>query len=178
MIQGLHTSIRTAELDDLGMLSQFYDPERPRSLYLDRRCEVYCPTKDELREMLTRPDVRASLGFLVVEDAEGVIRGFCALRGITQEAALADMLLGFLAPLDFATPVAEETFAYLKRRVFTELRLEKLMARCLDFESEYRQFLMQQGFTSDGVQREVVYAMGAYHDLESFTLVKQPERTD
>jgi len=175
MITGQHSTIRSAELDDLHSLRALYAPDPPRSLHLDRRRELYIPTSDELRETINRPEVRLGFGLLAIEDREGNVRGFCALRGISQEAGYAEAYLAFIDLDDLATPMAEEVFQYLRRRAFVELRLNKLVAFSLDLETQWRAFLVHHGFTSDGVQREMVYTMGAYHDVESFTLAKQPE---
>ena len=43
----------------------------------------------------------------------------------------------------------------------------------LDTEATYRNLLMAKGFESNGIQREVVYTKGVWHDLEILSLFRE-----
>lgn len=169
MIQGTYTYIRTTDPDDAPALYGLYDMRRPRAALLDMRREPLMPTRDELREMLGRKEA-ARGAFFTIEDRTGAIIGFCGVRGASLEARFAEATLMMCRESDCATPEADEALAFLRSRGFEWLRLHKLVAHCLDRESELRGALMRHGFVSEGVQREVLYAAGRRHNLEVLSL--------
>jgi len=177
MITGEHGVIRSAEVDDLYELQRLYDPDRPRSVFLDRRRELHYPTSDELRDMLTRREIRALNPFLAVEDPTGMVRGFCMIRGITTEGSYCELFLGFLEEGDYGSPLAAEALRYLLGKAFHDHRLNKIMGHCLDTESELRRLLVAHGFESDGVQRDMVFTLGRYHDLETLSRFREAGET-
>ncbi len=172
MITGAHSIIRTAEADDAAFLRRLYDPDRPRAALLDRRREPLTPTLDELREVLggRTKGRQAPSEFLAVEDTTGSVVGFCTMRTSKQERNYAQFVLMLFEEDAYDSPLAEETLAFLKFRAFQELKLNKATAHCLDCESGFRNLLVRNGFESDGVQREVLFTRGRWHNVESMTL--------
>ncbi len=182
MITGDFAVIRSAEPDDAFALWRLYDPGHPRSFLLGPAREVMIPTIDELREMLGRRDIVQG-AFFAVEDTTGEVCGCCVLRGAKSEAGYAEMVLVFGDDRHYETPLAEEVFQFILRTALVEKKLNKLQAHCIVTEQAYRKFLAERGFTSDGIQRDMVYTKGRYFDLESLTLfsdeglkrLKEPE---
>lgn len=168
MITGEYTVIRLAEADDALELKRLYDPSCPRSALLDRRREITYPTVHELREGLARKD-KPSGALYAVEDKTGQIRGFCALRGAAPELAYGEVILPLFAQEDYESPLAAEVMDYLCRLAFADKRLNKIISHCLDHEGAYRELLIQKGFGSNGIQRDVVWAAGRYHHVETLT---------
>ncbi len=177
MIRGEHAVVRAADLDDAPSLWCLYDTSRPRSFLLGPAREVLVPTRDELEQLLARKDVHADI-FFVVEDLTGEIRGGCLLRGGLQGSFYSEVALAFADDADYETPIAEEVFAFLRHRAFVERKANKIMAHCIETETEYRAFLDRQGFQSDGVQRDMVFTLGRYFDLESLSLFPEPTEED
>ncbi|NIA13391.1 MAG: GNAT family N-acetyltransferase [Nitrospiraceae bacterium] len=169
MITGECAVIRTAEMDDATALKAAYDVPLPRSCLLDQRRELLTPTVDELRQTLGRQEVGQSLLY-TIEDREGRVRGFCSLRGVNQEVSYTEFVMVLIDEEDYDTPLADEVFEFLSRRAFVEMGLNKIAAHALDEEATVRAYLLRHGFTSDGVQREVIYAGGRWHDLEALSL--------
>jgi len=166
VIAGQHTFIRGTELDDVPAFSRLYQAGTLRAGLLDARREPILPTRDELRELLSRKEI-ADGGFYTVEDRGGEIQGFCSLRGVNSEARYAEFSLVLLDPALYATPLADEAAGFLYERAFVRAGLNKVVAYCLDGEAELSRFLGAQGFESAGVQRDVVYAEGRWHALEA-----------
>lgn len=169
MIVGTYTRIRTAEPDDVFAMRRLYRPVTPRACFLDRRRELTPPTTDELREMLYRKEVQAGLLY-TVEDAEGSIRGFGALRGASPEVAFGEVALMFFRDDDYTTPEAAETLRFLCDQAFMRNRLNKVVAHALDNECTLKALLVGFGFASDGVQREILFTQGRWYSLESMSL--------
>jgi len=166
VITGSHTFIRGTELDDVAALSELYGVGILRAGLLDARREPILPTRDELRELLSRKEI-AEGGYYTIEDRAGQILGFCSLRGLNAEARYAEFNLVFLDPNDFSSPAAAEAAAFLYDRAFTRLGLRKVVAYCLEHEAELAAFLRAQGFESAGVQRDAVFAGGRWHAQEA-----------
>jgi len=170
MIMGENTIIRTAEPDDARDMLRLYDPDRPRCALLNRHREPFWPTPDEVRELLAPRDNVPAI-FFVIEDLEGIVRGYCALRmpaGL--ENFYGESLVLMHDDADYESPLATETMAWLRKRAFGDLRHRKLITHALDSETLYRAWLIAQGYESDGVQREVVYTQGRWQDCETLTL--------
>jgi RimJ/RimL family protein N-acetyltransferase len=170
VIFGEHCCIRAAEPDDAPALKRVYQRAKPRAAALDRRREPIIPTTDELRELLSSKDVKLLGEYYAVEDATGEIRGFCCLRAGRQDVFYGEMLLLFIEDADLDTGMAGETFAFLKNKAFVERRLNKIVTQCLDTETALRSFLLRQGFTSDGIAREVLYTLGRWFNNETLSL--------
>ncbi len=168
MITGEHSVIRMAEPDDAYELRRLYDPERPRSALLDRRREIMLPSVDELREGLARPEKSGVL--YAVEDKTGGIRGFCSLRGASAELRYGEIILPLFEDADYREALAQEVLAYLCRLAFRDRRMNKVLAHCLGDETEWRALLAERGFRSNGVQRQVLWTLGRWHDIETLTL--------
>jgi len=168
MVLGEYSKIRIAEPDDAYELKRLYDPSHPRSVMLDRRRELPSPTADELRESLSRNDRGGVL--YAVEDREGVVRGFCTLRGVQVEMSYAEVALTLFEDGDYDTPLAAEAFAYVCRNAFVHKRLNKVISHCLDTEAGYRRLLEREGFVSNGIQRHVLWSQGGWRNLETLTL--------
>lgn len=169
MIVGEYTRIRTAEPDDVYAMRRLYRPVVPRACFLDRRRELTPPTIDELREMLQRKDVQTGLLY-TVEDVEGTIRGFGALRGAGPEVAFGEVALMFPTHEDYETPEAAEFLRFLCDQAFMRNRYNKVVAHTLDNERTLNALLRAFGFTSDGVQRQVLFAQGRWFNLESLSI--------
>lgn len=169
MVTGEHTYIRTADPDDAAAMRQLYAGEAPRSALLDARREPILPTEDELREALSTKDAMKG-NFFAIEDRAGVVQGFCVLRGASKDAAYGEFGLMLLDEAALEGPIAEEAFRFAYQRGFERLRLRKMLAHCLETETALRAFLVRCGFVSTGVQREVFYGRGRWHNLETFSL--------
>lgn len=172
MIYGTHAALRTAETDDAPAFHALYADLRPRAALLTRLREVVSPTVDEIAEVLVQAD--KSMGaFYVIEDREGVVRGFCALRSAQQArdaTFYAELVLMFYRDDDFTSPMAEEVYEWLHRWAFIDRRYQKVMVHCIDGETALRDFLVAHGFACNGVQRDVLYTQGRWHNMEVFTL--------
>jgi RimJ/RimL family protein N-acetyltransferase len=171
MIQGKYSVIRSAEADDAPALAAVYQPDHPRSVLLDPRHELFTPTVDELREVMAQKELGKSI-FSVVEDLEGNIRGFCSLRGLNPEIRYSELLVLFIRDEDLNDPMADEAMEHLVREAFQRMKLNKVMTYALDTEHAYKAFLARHHFVSEGAQREVVYTLGQWHDIECFTLFR------
>lgn len=110
--------------------------------------------------------------FYAIEDPEGAVRGFCALKGSSQEVGYSEIMLGLLESADYQAPLATETMAFLKRMAFFEKRLDKILAQTLSAERDFKDLLAHEGFVHNGSQREVVFTQGQYFDIDTFTLVR------
>lgn len=167
MIKGTHSFIRGTEQDDVPALAALYQNPVPRGGLLDGRREPITPTRDELRELLGRKEVVEG-GFYTIEDQTGEIQGFCSLRGVNAEARYGEFNFLLLDPARYRDPLAEEAGQFLFDRAFLRLGLRKVVAYCLQHEQELADFLRRSGFESAGLQREILYAGGRWHDLEAY----------
>ena len=171
MITSGNSVIRTTEHDDAIALGRLYRPVRPRAALLDRRRELLVPTSDELRELLGHKEAQHG-ALYAIEDRCGALRGFCSLRGIQPEIAYADFVVLFLEDADYGAPIGEDVFGFLTDRAFVRLKLNKVVAQCLHVETAYRDFLIRHGFESEGVQRDVLFAQGRWHNQETLCLFR------
>lgn len=172
MYAAAHCQIRNAEIDDARALARLYRPGRARAFYLDRRREPHPMTADELREVLLRKD-RSIPPLFVVETRDGVFRGACSLRDGGADLGFGEVVVQFDDDADYETPMGGEVMAFLCRRAFEQQRMHKVMAHRLESETRFRALLDKSGFSSNGVQREVVWTLGRWHDLEALTLSRQ-----
>ncbi len=172
MIISEHSVIRTAEPDDAYALMRLYDPGRPRSFLLGPHREIIVPTLDELREVLGRRDVITG-AFFVVENTVGEVRGCGVMRAARLESEFAEVMVGLEDDADYSTPLADEALDYLCRLALLEKKLNKVVACCLLTEGVYRDLLIRHGFKSDGTQRDIMYTLGRYFDLESLSLFRK-----
>ena len=78
----------------------------------------------------------------------------------------------FLAPESFRLALAEEAGQYLLEEAFLRRRLHKVVVQCMDCEDAQIGYLLAQGFTSDGNQREVLYSGGNWLNMESLSLFR------
>ncbi len=163
-----HTLIRTADPDDADFLLEVYSAGRPRAALLDPRREPVFPSRDELAEMLGSKDAGRNQ-FFAVEDRAGCVRGFCGLRGVSIEAVFCEVMVLLIHEADHAGPIGRETVQFLLDRAFGRMHLEKVLGTCLDSEPELRALLAGSGFASGGVQRQVLYSGGDWHDIETMT---------
>lgn len=167
MITFEHCVIRRAEYDDAPYFQRLGEPGKPRAFLLDRKREVICPTADEVREMLGRKDAHSD-AFFAVEDTDGEVRGFCALRGSTKEMLFAEIVVAFLAEADYASPLADEALEFLFNRGYGGQHLIKLMTHAIDgAETAMRDMYLRHGFESGGVQRDILYTNGRWHGIEA-----------
>ncbi len=169
MITCDHIVIRAAEFDDAEGLWGLYNPGKPRTFQLGPNLELRTPTVDELKTLLEDPE-RKFGEFYIVEDREGLVLGCAVMRSATGDSPYAEAMFAFFNEAIYETPAADEAFAFVRKQAFAIKKRRKLIAHCLDTEPAYRQFLVRHGYTSNGIQRELVYAGGRYHDLESFSL--------
>jgi len=171
MIVGSHSVIRSADSDDAEALHGLYNPQRPRAWMLDRRREPVQPTASELRELLAQKD--SPLGALAaVEDPSGSVQGFCGLRGVSGEAGFAMAVLMLVADAEYDSPLGRESLRHVLQQAFVQKRLNKVIFHCLETEAALRGLLMEYGFRSDGIQRQVVYTQGRWHNVETLTLFR------
>lgn len=169
MITCDHIVIRWAEFDDAEGLWGLYNPGKPRTFQLGPNLELRTPTIDELKTLLEDPERKLG-DFYIVEDLEGYVLGCAVMRSATGDSPYSEALFAFFDEALYDSPAADETFTFIYRQAFTIKKRRKLIAHCLDTEPAYREFLVRHGYTSNGVQRELIYAGGRYHDLESFSL--------
>ena len=168
MITGVVSRIRLADPDDAPALHALYDPSAPRAALLDQRREPMWPTLAEMRELLSRKEAQRG-AFYTVEDLEGNIRGFCSVRGMNQEAGFGDIAL-LLHGDTLETPIADEVYQFLYRRAFENLRLHKVLSHTLEGEISLRAYLLSRGFEACGLQREVLFSRGKWHDVHVLAL--------
>lgn len=173
MIVGKHGVIRAAEVDDVATMKRIYDPERPLGCLLDQKREYVLFTSDELRELLGGGTGAQGGAFQALEGLDGVVRGFCALRSGAQEQQFGQYAVMLFDEQDYAGDFADEVGAYLVREAFERRQINKVVAHCLDSEKGLRAMLLRHGFRSDGMQREVLYTLGRWFDLESLTLFRR-----
>lgn len=170
MVIGEHAVIRGAEPDDASALCAIYNAGQMRACLLNQQREFIAPTVDEISIMLAGgPDGRPN-DLNTIEDRQGAIRGFCALRAAPNEPLFGQLVVMACEESDYHEPVCDEAAHYLIEEAFLRRRLHKVLAQSLEHESAFAQFLVRHGFQSDGVQRQVVYSGGRWLDLESFTL--------
>lgn len=171
MITGTYVVVRTADPDDARALARLYDPEQPRAFLLNMRREIQSLTHDDLREALSHKEVRAGL-FYAIEDRTGLIRGFFSIKTPLPEVNYSEILFGLGDSADYESPVGAEAIHILEHMAFVERRLDKLVAQCLENETDYRNLLSARGYRSDGIQREVLFTHGRYMSLETLTLFR------
>ena len=171
MITATHCVIRTSEQDDAIALKRLYDPSRPRAALLDRKRELLIPTVDELRELLSQKEAKLGV-FHSIEDRCGVLRGFCSLRATHPEVSYAELVVMLFEDADYTGPLGEEILDFLTHRAFGQMKLNKVIAQCLDSERAYRGFLTGHGFESEGVQRDAFFTHGRWRSIESLTLFR------
>lgn len=171
MIVGEHAVVRIADPDDAVSLAQLFDPQVPRSFSLNMRRELQYLTIDDLREALNHKDFRAGL-FYTIEDITGLVRGFFSIKTPLPEVNYSEFLFGLASSEDYNSPLAANAMEILERLAFVEKRLNKLVAQCLENETDFRALLEARGFQSDGVQRDVLFTGGRYLDLETLTLFR------
>ena len=173
MITGKHSYIRGTEYDDVAALSVLYLPGSLRAGLLDARREPVLPSQEDLQELLGRKEI-ADGAFYTVEDLGGEVRGFCSLRGMNPEARYCEFSLLLLDTEAYAGPLADEAAQIMLERAFIRLGLRKVVAYGLCHESEWAALLTRHGFVSAGIQREVLYARGQWHDLETYSRSAEP----
>jgi len=169
MITCDHIVIRSAELDDAEGLWRLYNPDKPRTFQLGPNLELRTPTIDELKTLLDDPE-RKMGEIYIVEDLEGLVLGCAIMQSAGSNTPYSEAMFAFNDEAIYNTPAADEAFAFVRKQAFTIKKRRKLIAHCLDTEPTYRAFLIRHGYTSDGIQRELIYAGGQYHDLESLSL--------
>jgi RimJ/RimL family protein N-acetyltransferase len=179
MIRGTHAVIRTAEADDAAAFRRLYESEDPRSALLNRHREIVTPSNDELVELLDQSAQRMT-PFYVIEDPEGSVCGFCALRSAVQlrEATFYAEMICLFFDDNYETPMADEVFAWITRMGFEDMSLQKIIAHCLGCETALRAWLTGKGFESSGVQRDVLFTQGRWHNIETCTLHAPPRAAE
>lgn len=171
MVVGEHSVIRTADSDDAPALMRLYESGMPLAGLLNPLREFLIPTTDEVRGSFSS-DRQIQAGVMnAIEDLDGVVRGFCALRVTPQDAFMGQLVLMLPDEEDYAALWSGEVGAYLLEEAFQRKRFSKVVAQCLDHEEGLRAFLSCHGFKSDGVQREVLYSAGRWFDMESLSLM-------
>jgi len=173
LITGNHAIIRGADPDDASFLHAFYAEGRLRAALLDAHREPLQPTQSELEELLGRKDGFQG-SFHTVEDLTGAVRGFVSIRGANHEAGFADLV--FLLDEDgvYTSGVGEEALAFILDRAFARMGLRKLLGHAVVGEDGLVAALAAGGFTHDGVQREILFARGRWHDIATMTRFARP----
>lgn len=167
--------IRSSEADDAVALKRVYISGSMRCSLLDQRRELSMPTLDELREAMASKEMGRGI-FYAIEDLDGVVRGFCSVRGATIETLFAEAVVMLIDVADYATPLADEVFDFVERQAFERLGLNKLVAHCLDSETEYRDWLTRHGFLCDGIQRDSVFTGGHWRAIEAYSFFRTRSR--
>jgi len=170
MVTGDHAVIRTIDTDDTAALLKLYRAARPLACLLNQLHEFVVPTTDEIVHLVQATDKNKVAAFNVVEDRQGNVRGFCALRVTGQEIYPGRFDIMFFDGDDFSTPLANEVGHFLIEEAFQRKGLRRIVAQCLNSEKTLRAFLVNTGFESNGVQREVLYTGGKWFNLESLSL--------
>ena len=158
--------VRSTDPDDASTLIQLYAWDKPCCALLDKRREPLLPTVDELREILASPEAVKG-AFHTLEDGTGQIRGFCCLRGLSQELSFCDISVLPLEVGHLSFPCLEAGMQFVMARAFEHYGVQKAMTHILSHESELRAFYERHGFQSAGVQREALFTQGRYHDIEA-----------
>lgn len=178
MITTEHCVLRTAEPDDAPDMFRLYDTGKPRGCLLGSKREVIAPTVDELREIL-RPGEGRPQVFYAVEDRDGVIRGYGGLRtGGPEDNHYGELIVVMHEDDDLATPTALEAWEWLRHRAFRSLLWRKGVANILSCETAQREWLIERGFESCGVQREVVFTGGRWLDAETLVIFNRETYPD
>lgn len=102
-----------------------------------------------------------------------MVRGFCSLRTALQvrdATFYAELVLLLHDDADYGSPLAEEVYEWLHNSAFVERRFNKLIIHCLDGETVLRNWAVSKGFESNGVQREVLFTLGRWHNIEALSL--------
>ena len=166
VIEQTDTYIRTTDPDDATTLVQLYAWSDVRCALLDQKREPMMPTVDELREILASPEA-AKGAFHTLEDGTGQIRGFCCLRGLSQDTSFCEVSILPLSEANLELPCIDAGMKFILKRAFAHHGLQKVMTHVLDKETRVRAFYLEHGFSSAGTQREALYANGKYHDIEA-----------
>lgn len=164
-----HTTIRFCEPDDSAFVWDLYYDGTPRAALLDGRRECMMPLRGEILEILQKSEAARAMLF-TIEDEEGRLCGWGGLRGLNPDARFAELFLIFSDESQYASSCGEEALDYLLDRAFAQTQLSRLLATCLNTEKAWRTGLEKKGFTSCGVQREIVFARGDWKDLETMEL--------
>lgn len=170
VVTGEHAVIRSIDTDDAPFLMRLYAGRRPRASLLNQLNEFQIPTTAEVIQLLAGSGSARSIAFNVIEHISGEVRGFCALRTVAEELFPGRFDIMLFDEGDFATPLAQEAGRYLLEEAFLRKGLKRIVAQCLDSETALRAFLEGFGFTSRGVQREVLYSAGRWLSMESLAL--------
>lgn len=176
MISGTHIRIRLAEADDAPFIHRLYVTGPPKAALLDARREMPLPATRDIREMLEKKDALRGLIYSI-ENKEGCLCGFCALRGLNYEVRYAEVALVFQEEGLYCDDSAEEAWGFLLERAFRQYGLVKVIALCLDVEQGLRVSLEQRRFALCGIQREALYAAGHWRDLATYVLHQQAYAT-
>ncbi len=167
MITKEYSVIRTIEPSDVDFLYDFYNGEQIYGALLDQKREPLNPTISELVELLQNKDVANS--FYTVEDKEGNKKGFIALKGINPEVLFGELILLFDENLyESDSPLIEEALKFIEEKAFKKLHLRKILSLCLDSEIKLSNFLKNSGYQFEGELREVLYAKGKWHNLQTW----------
>ena len=166
MISNPHSYIRSTDPDDAPHLARIYHADTLCCALLDQHREPMLPTVDELREVLASPEA-AKGAFHTIEDNLGQIRGFVCLRGLSQDASFCEVSVLPLPDITLELPCFPEAIQFVLERAFVHHGLNKVLAHVLDTESSMRAFYNHHGFQSAGLQRQVLFAQGKYHDIET-----------
>ena len=98
------------------------------------------------------------------------VLGFCALRAATDDLFPGRFDMMFFSEDDFPSPLAEEAVRFLLEEAFLRKGLKRIVSQCLNSEVALRALLVRHGFTSNGIQREVLYSGGRWFSVESLSL--------
>lgn len=172
MIVSEKSLLRFSEPEDAIFYKTLYVEGGPKAALLDARREFAQPSLAEIQEILRKSEAARALLF-TVEDREGRLRGWCGLRALSMEARYCELFLVFASEEDYAGRVAQEALAALLDRAFSQLNLDKVIATCLDVEEALHACLLQAGFLSCGVQREVLFSGGVWRGLDTLVLDRQ-----
>ncbi|HOK09467.1 MAG TPA: GNAT family protein [Candidatus Hydrogenedens sp.] len=167
MINKEHAIIRTSDLFDAKHLLRFYASENMYGALLDGKREPILPNQSELEELLQNKD--ATQSFYAVEDKEGNLHGFIVLKGINQEALFGEIILLFDNQTYLTnSPLIHDALEFIENKAFRQLHLKKLVTTCIDEEEPLKNFLQQHLYILAGIMREVLFARGKWHNLETW----------
>ena len=167
MIINKHSIIRTIERSDVDFLYYFYNGKQIYGALLDQKREPLYPTISELEELIQNKEVVNS--FYTVEDKGGNKKGLIALKGINPEVLFGELIILFDEDEFNNSPaLIEESLKFIEEKAFKKLHLKKVLSLCLDSEKTLSNFLKNQGYQFEGELREVLYARGSWHNLQTW----------
>jgi hypothetical protein len=167
-----HTTVRFCEPDDADFIRDLYYDGIPRAALLDGRREPMLPLRSEILEIIRKSEAARAMLFSI-EDGTGILRAWSGLRGLNPDARFAELFLVFADEAGYDSLQADEALGYLLDRAFFQTDLGRVLVSCLESEKAWRQFLLRKGFSSCGIQRDIMCISGTWTGIETLELTAE-----